>query len=305
MSAANLMRLCLLASLWGGSFLFMRIAAPALGALPTAFGRVLLGAVGLVVLILLMRGRWSYQGKLLPALGLGIINSGIPFLMYSYAAQVLPAGYSAILNAMAPLMGVMIGAAFFAERITAAKAAGVLVGLAGVAVLTQIGPVSMTETVLWAVAACLLATFCYGLAGYLTQRWINRQGGLDNRLLALGSQTGAVLSLLPFMFWQAATQPLALGAVGAQVWLALLALGILCTSFAYVLYFRLIAEVGPLKALSVTFLVPLFGVLWGWLVLGETPGLAHAAGGGLIAVALWLVQRQPATRTAVASRKTH
>lgn len=304
MSAANLMRLCLLASLWGGSFLFMRIAAPVLGALPTAFGRVVLGATGLVVLIVLMRVRWSFQGKLLAALALGVINSGIPFLMYSYAAQVLPAGYSAILNAMAPLMGVMIGAAFFAERITVSKAAGVFVGLAGVAVLTQIGPVSITGPVLWAVAACLVATFCYGLAGYLTQLWISRHGGLDNRLVALGSQTGAVLSLLPFMIWRTATQPLALGAVGMEVWLALLALGVLCTSFAYVLYFRLIAEVGPLKALSVTFLVPLFGVLWGWLVLGEMPGVAHAAGGGLIAVALWLVQRQPAAREVV-SGKAH
>ena len=294
MSAANLARLCLLAALWGGSFLFMRISAPVLGAIPTTFGRVSLGALGLGVLVLSLRVPRAFQGKFVATMVLGVINSGVPFLMYSFAARVLPAGYSAILNATTPLMGVLIGAALFAEKITLAKAAGVLVGLAGVAVLTQTGPLLITGPVLWGVAACLFATACYGLAGFLTRRWITQRGGLDNRLVALGSQLGAVLVLLPFMGWQATQQPLPLNHVPMTVWLALLALGLLCTSVAFVLYFHLIAEVGPLKALSVTFLVPLFGVLWGWLILDETPGWAHAAGGALIAVALWLVQRPSA-----------
>ena len=275
MNAASLVRLFLLAALWGGSFLFMRIAAPVLGAVPTAFGRVVLGAAGLLGLIALMRVPAKFRGMLIVTFVLGAINSGIPFLMFSMAARALPAGYSAILNATTPLMGVLIGVIGFGERLTWAKAAGVLIGLAGVAVLTRTGPVEATATVLWGVAACLVATACYGLAGYLTKRWITQRGGLDSRIVALGSQIGAVLLLLPFAAWEAATHPIAWHEVGTSVWISMLVLGLFCTSLAYVLYFRLIADVGPRKAMTVTFLIPLFGVLWGWLVLGESASLAY------------------------------
>jgi drug/metabolite transporter (DMT)-like permease len=298
MSSASLIRLFTLAALWGGAFLFMRMIAPVLGAIPTALGRVSLGAAGLLALLALLRMPCAFRGRFAATLALGALNSGLPFLLFSFAARTLPAGYSAILNATTPLMGVVIGATVFGERITASKTAGVLVGLVGVAVLMRMGPLPATGPALWGVMACLGATACYGLAGFLTQRWIAQRGGLDSRLVALGSQVGAVLLLLPFMVWDAATRPLDGQAVNPGVWLALLALGLLCTSAAYVLYFRLIADVGPLKALTVTFLIPLFGVFWGWLVLGEAASLAHAAGGGLIAVALWLVLRQPGGRRA-------
>ncbi|MCW5223625.1 DMT family transporter [Verminephrobacter aporrectodeae] len=304
MDFASLARLLLLAALWGASFLFMRIAAPVLGALPTAFGRETLGALGLFALIALLRTPLSFQGKFAATLVLGCINSGIPFLMYALAAQVLPVGYSAILNAMTPLMGVLIGAAAFGERITPAKAAGVLIGLAGVAVLTRAGPLEASAPVLWGLAACLLATACYGLAGFLTQRWITRRGGLDSCIVALGSQIGAMLLLLPFLAREALVHPFAWQDTPTRVWVSMLALGLLCTSLAYVLYFRLIADVGPLKALSVTFLIPLFGVLWGWLVLGERATPAHAMGGGLIAIALWLVLRPGPRSTPVRAAAT-
>jgi drug/metabolite transporter (DMT)-like permease len=302
MNTANLLRLFLLAALWGGSFLFMRIAAPVLGAVPTAFGRVVLGALGLLGLVAVMKLPARFDGKFKATLMLGVINSGIPFLMFSLAARSLPAGYSAILNATTPLMGVVIGALAFGEQLTWSKAAGVFVGLVGVAVLTRAGPVAFAAATLWGVAACLVATACYGLAGFLTKRWITQRGGLDSRIVALGSQLGAVLLLLPFATWDAASHPVAWSEVSSQVWLSMLVLGLLCTSLAYVLYFKLIAEVGPMKALTVTFLIPLFGVLWGALVLGESATMAHAVGGGLIGAALWLVLR-PAP-IAAASQKT-
>lgn len=293
MSAASLARLFLLAALWGGSFLFMRIAAPVLGAVPTAFGRVALGAVGLLILVSLMRTTLSFQGKFIATLALGVINSGVPFLMFALAAKVLPVGYSAILNAMTPLMGVVIGSIAFGERVTPPKVAGVWIGMMGVAVLTRTGPLEMSAALLWGVIACFAATACYGLAGFLTRRWIVQRGGLDSSIVALGSQIGAVLLLLPFLVLEMMTQPLVWYDVNTEVWVAMLALGLLCTSLAYILYFRLIADVGPMKALTVTFLIPLFGVLWGWLLLGEVATPAHAAGGGLIAIALWLALRQP------------
>lgn len=292
----SLIRLLLLAALWGGSFLAMRIAVPVLGALPTAGMRVLLGALGLGLLLALQRIPLRFDGKGRAALVLGVINSGIPFAMYALAAQVLPAGYSAILNATTPLMGVLLGTLFFGERATPSKLAGVCVGLAGVAVLMRTGPLPVNAATLWGVAACLLATLCYGLAGWLTQRWISQRGGLDGRLVALGSQCGAVALLLPFAAGSLLVHPVPLAAISPSVGVALLALGLLCTAWAYVLYFRLIADVGALKTLAVTFLIPLFAVLWGWLLLGEPVSPAHAVGGGLIGVALWLVLRPAPVR---------
>jgi drug/metabolite transporter (DMT)-like permease len=304
MPLPSFLRLILLAALWGGSFLFLRVAAPVLGALPTTFVRVLLGAGGLALLLVALRLRPRFGGKLAATLALGVVNSGIPFLMFALAARSLPAGYSAILNATTPLMGVLIGALAFGERITAARVGGMVLGMAGVAVLAQAGPVALTPQVLGGMAACLVATACYGLAGFLTRRWITERGGLDSRIVALGSQLGAVLVLVPVVAWELLRQPQAAAtwlAAPAQVWGALLALGLLCTALAYVLYFRLIADVGPLKALTVTFLIPLFGVAWGWLLLGEPATLAHAAGGSLIGAALWLVLRPaPAVAAPVA-----
>ncbi|GGC81657.1 DMT family transporter [Undibacterium terreum] len=288
MKLADLSRLLGLSAIWGASFLFLRIIAPVIGAMPTAFFRVLFAMLGLVILLLAMRVKWDMKGKLGVAMTLGVINSGIPFVMYSLAAKVLPAGYSAIFNATTPLMGVVIGALFFRDKLTVAKVAGVLFGLAGVAVLTRTGPVEMTGDILLGALACLVATACYGLASFLTKRWISDKGGLDSKLVAFASQLGATAVLLPFFAYTAInTPPPTWGDSG--VWLALAGLGFICTSLAYILYFRLIADLGPVKSLTVTFLIPPFGVLWGALFLGEQISLAHAAGGALIGIAVWMV----------------
>ena len=270
MNAPSLVRLVVLSALWGSSFLFMRIVAPLWGAVPTAFGRVLLGAVGLMVLVVVMRKRIAFEGKLAASLALGVVHSGVPFLMFALAARTLPAGYSAILNATTPLMAVLIGAMAFGERITPARAAGVVVGMAGVAVLAQAGPVALTTPVLLGMGACLVATACYGLAGFLTRSWITRRGGLDSRIVAMGSQWGAVLALAPFAVWEAANAPPVWLNSSPAVWAAMLALGLLCTSFAYVLYFRLIESTDPARALTVTFVIPVFALAYGVAFLGET-----------------------------------
>ncbi len=136
-----------------------------------------------------------------------MINSGIPATLYSVAAQVLPAGYSAIFNATTPLMGVLIGGLFFSEKLTAAKLGGVFLGLFGVGVLTRAGPVAFDMQLLMGALACLLATTCYGFAGFLARRWLDQAGGLDSRLSALGSMLGATLFLLPLFGYSVITQP--------------------------------------------------------------------------------------------------
>ncbi|MVW75684.1 DMT family transporter [Pseudomonas xionganensis] len=293
MRLADLLRLLLLASIWGASFLFMRIAAPMLGSMPTAFFRASLGMLGLLALLMALRLRWDFRGKLKACLMLGVINAGLPSAMYCLAALVLPAGYSAIFNATTPMMGVLIGMLFFAEALTLSKAAGVAIGLFGVAVLTRTGPVEFDLDLLLGAAACLVATTCYGFAGFLTRRWIGQQGGLDNRLTAFASLCGASLFLLPFFIGSLAVQPPASWG-GLEVWLSLAGLGFVCTAFAYVLYFRLLADIGPIKASTTTFLIPPFGVLWGALLLGEPLSWAYLYGGLLIALALWLVVRPSA-----------
>ena len=300
MKPVDTIRLIALSAIWGASFLFMRIIAPVLGALPTAFFRVLFSSLGLIVILLAWRVRWDFKGKLRATMLLGMINSGIPFAMYSVAARVLPAGYSAILNATTPLMGVLIGALFFSDRLTTTKLIGVILGLAGVAVLTQTGPAAMTPAMLLGAGACLIATACYGLAGFLTRRWITDQGGLDSKLVAMGSQLGAAALLLPFFaLTLGSATPANWGSPG--VWAAMAGLGFICTAFAYILYFRLIADIGPVKSLTVTFLIPPFGVLWGAIFLGEQIGLAHAIGGALIGMAVWCVVRPVGVRLPVRS----
>nr|WP_233092087.1 MULTISPECIES: DMT family transporter [unclassified Pseudomonas] len=284
------MYLLVLAAIWGASFLFMRIIAPEIGTLPTAFFRVSIAAAGLLVILALLRVRWDFQGKFKTVLLLGVINSGIPATMYSVAAQVLPAGYSAIFNATTPLMGVLIGGLFFHERLTPSKIAGVCLGLFGVGILTRAGPVAFDLELLMGALACLLATTCYGFAGFLARRWLDQQGGLDSRLSALGSMLGATLFLLPWFGWNAISHPPASWG-GWSVWLSLLGLGLLCTAFAYILYFRLLTSIGPVKSMTVTFMIPPFGVLWGALLLDEPLSMAHLYGGMLIAGALWLVLR--------------
>lgn len=288
MSPVDIVRLLSLAAIWGASFLFMRIIAPVIGSIPTAFFRVSIAAVGLLVIVGLMRISWDFKGKLKTVMLLGVINSGIPATLYSVAAQVLPAGYSAIFNATTPLMGVLIGGLFFSERLTVAKLGGVFLGLFGVGVLTRAGPVAFDLQLLMGALACLLATTCYGFAGYLARRWLDQAGGLDSRLSALGSMLGATLFLLPLFGYSVISQPPASWG-GWSVWLSLLGLGLGCTAFAYIIYFRLLSSVGPLKSMTTTFLIPPFGVLWGALLLDEPLSMAHVYGGMLIAAALWLV----------------
>ncbi|KGQ13319.1 Uncharacterized protein yyaQ [Beauveria bassiana D1-5] len=178
-------------------------------------------------------------------------------------------------------MGAIIGFSFFSEKLTARKWLGVVLGLAGIMVITSVGDAHSSEEKIAGIIACLVATSCYGVAGFLTRRWISNKGGLDPKIVAFGSQIGATLFLLPFFAWSVATGP-SINWLQGNVWLSVLGLGILCTAVAYIFYFRLIADIGPLRSLTVTFLIPPFGVLWGYLILHETISEAFIIGAVIV-----------------------
>jgi drug/metabolite transporter (DMT)-like permease len=278
MKGRDRLELVLLAALWGGSFLFMRLAAPAFGASALAALRVAVASAVLLPLLLFTqpravagcRGHWGALAAV------GLLNSALPFLCYSYAAQSISAGLASIFNATTPLWGALVARLWLGERLGAQRLLGLALGFAGVLGLAwdKASFKAGASGTGWAVLACLAATLMYGIAANATKRWLT---GVPALALATGSQIVATLALaLPAaLAWPA--QP-----IGATAWIAALALGVLSTGVAYVLYFRLIARVGPANATTVTYLIPLFAVLWGALALQEAVTLSMLAGGAVI-----------------------
>jgi len=281
--AADYARLLVLAAIWGGAFVFLRVAAPVLGPAWTAEVRVLIGALALLGWLRLAGvqvGLWRHRRFYLVVGGTII---ALPFALYSFAAMHAPASLLSIVNSTSPIFGLLWSAAFRDERITARKTAGLALGVAGVALVTRPGDAPGDPLLGWAIAASLLACGAYGLTGVLIKRL---QDGVSSRAMAAGHQLAAALVLLPLLPFLA---PVAApsGLVVANV----LALALLASGVAFVLYFRLITDVGATRALTVTYLIPLFGVLWGWLFLGETLPAAALAGGILILGGTLLVTR--------------
>jgi len=270
MSPALLIEFVLLAALWGSSFLFMRLGAAEFGALPTAGLRVALAALFLLP-VFLVRGVWAdFRRRARPILFVGLLNSGLPFALYAFAVLHVSTGVTAILNATVPLSGALVAWVWLREKPDAQRALGLGLGFLGVCLLVwgksgvdasgQARPDAGLLPLL-AMGAALAATLCYGLAASFTRRHLDGAHPLAN---AAGSQIGAALGLaLPTWFFWPDTAP------GVQAWGALVAVALLCTAVAYVLFFRIIAQAGPSRALTVTFLVPVFASLYGAFFLGE------------------------------------
>ena len=255
----------LLAAIWGSSFLFMRLGTVEFGPLATAAVRVAIAALFLLPIVWLrgllpeLRKNWKR------IFFIGVLNSGIPFACFSFALLSITTGLSAILNATVPMFGALVAWAWLKDKPDASRVLGLVVGFAGVAMLAwdkaTFKPDASGVAPGWAVLACLLACICYGISASYTKRYLS---GLNPLVTAAGSQVGATLGLaLPALWLWPAHMP------GSTAWLALLAVGVLCTGLAYILFFRLIENAGPQRALSVTFLVPVFAVLYGVLFLGE------------------------------------
>ncbi len=299
MTRRNAAELLLLAAIWGASFLFMRIGGPELGSFGLVFVRVT-GAVAVLLPILL----WQGHGAALrqhgwAAAGIGVLNSALPFLAFMVAAQVLSAGLMSVFNATTPIWTALIAWYWLGERPGASRVVGLAIGLAGavglawrhIAVQGAVVPAGIASgagagagagagstgiSLTLGVVACLCAPLLYGLSANLTRKFM---AGRPPMVMAAGSQMGAALfvALPAWVYWP--TTP-----ISAAAWGSAAALALLCSGLAYWLYFRLIAHASATSASTVTFLIPGFAILWGYLALGEKPTGDMVLGSAVILV---------------------
>lgn len=263
MNSANLARLFALAAIWGASFLFMRVTVPVLGPVLLIESRLFLAALFLLVAGFVLRQRVQLRQHWRHFLLLGFFNSALPFLCFGYAALTLSASMLAILNATAPMWGAAIAMLWGRSPVSSTKVLGLLLGVFGVYLLVGPQSVHLQAQDFMAIAAGLMAALCYGIASTYAQT-APGPGPFANAQGSMWASTLLIAPALPFFPAPAVPGP---GVVGA-----VLALGLVCTGLAYLLYFRLIAEVGAASAMTVAFLIPLFGILWGYLFLNEALG---------------------------------
>lgn len=264
MSTKNIIVLIILAALWGASFLFMRVAVPEFGAVMLIEMRVLLA--GLVLLPFWWFSESAVTRK--TALSawphlfvVGILNSSFPFVLFAYSMLFITGGMASILNGTAPIWGAIVAWLWLKQRLSINAVLGLLVGFSGVVILVSDElSVEMNGKTLALIAASF-APILYGVAANYTSEKLSHVSPLS---IATFSQITAAISLLPLLYWFV---PLAWPSLTA--WAAVLALAVVCTSLAYLMYFKLLAEIGSTKAITVTFMIPLFGSLWGAVFIGE------------------------------------
>jgi drug/metabolite transporter (DMT)-like permease len=280
MNLRQLLALVVLASLWGASFLFMRIGAPEMGPVGLIAIRTLVAGLFLLPFLLFYS---SHRGvrRHLPVIALvGVVGSAMPFALIAWATLTVTAGYASILNATTPMFGALVAWIWLGDRLSPSAILGLLIGFAGVFVLVWGRGEMPTPELGTAVVAALTATLLYALAAATTKRYLAEVHPLT---LATLSQLFAALALLPLaLFAVPAQMP------SAEAWWSVLLLGIASTGVAYVIYFNLISQVGPTKTLTVTYLIPAFGLFWGWLFLGEGVTWSMVSGCALILLGVGL-----------------
>jgi drug/metabolite transporter (DMT)-like permease len=277
--------LTLLGAIWGGSFLFMRLAATDFGPLPLVEARLALG--GLVLTPFLWRARAQFSLRLwLRIAAIAAINSVIPFALFAWGAERAPAGIGAITNAMTVMFTYLVAHFFFGERIGARRLIGLTAGFIGVAILAS--GKTAGSGVWQAALAGTAAAVCYGFGINLVRRYLT---GYPSAAVAAANLIAGALLLAPLAAYTWPAQPIATASSVSAV-----LLGVLCTGAAFVLYYRLIARIGAPRASTVTYLIPLFGVIWAWLVLGEPLTVTMALAGALILSGVALSQQRAARK---------
>ena len=278
--------------MWGASYLFMRYAVPSFGPVMMIELRVLIAGLALAAFVYATGGRVGWRRHWRAFLFVGAVGLALPFVLIAQALTVIDASTAAILNALAPLFASIVAAVWIREPITWSKASGIALCVAGTAALMGWTPQPVTLRELGAASLSVIATALYGYTIVFTKVKLREASPMGT---AVGTLLLAAAALAPF------------GVAGGlpsappMAWFALLGLAIVSTTLAFIFYYRLIADVGPVKAITVTLLVPVFGMLWGVLLLGEPLTWGRIAGCGIIlagcALILGLLRWPMAART--------
>lgn len=258
MKPRDVLDMLLIGAIWGGAFPMLRVAAPAFGPVALIGVRV---AIAAVVLLALLRARGELVARARPLFVLAMLNTAIPFTLFAYASLGVTAGTASLLNATTPMFGALLAYLWLGERLGALQVLGIALGFGGIALIVWQGVGAQGPGAGLAVAAGLAGAALYGAAASYARR---RLAGADALVVATGCVCGAALVMVP-----AAALTWPEQGPGALAWGCAAGLGLVCTALAYVLYFRLLPRVGAARAVTVTFLIPVFGVLWGAALLGE------------------------------------
>lgn len=284
MRAKEVASLLAMGALWGGSFAFQRVLVPLFGPLPNTFLRLIFASFSLLAYCLLTRHRLEFKGRIWTFVVLGIVSSALPYTLFAVGAKELSTAILAVLNATAPLFGAVFSAIWLREKVSTTQLMGLFVGAIGVAIVSQVWNGHMGQGALIGVLACLVASACYGLAGVFVVLWAKDVPSLT---LATAGQLFGGIALAPLA---AATWPR--DALPSWSWPMIAVFGVLCSATPYVLYMWLIGKVGATRSLTVTYLIPVFGCVWGLVLLHEPLTLVQVLGGLVILVGTYLVSRK-------------
>jgi len=281
MSLKQFTALLLLASLFGASFLFIKIASPSLGPLFLIESRVVIAAISLIIFARLLKQKIEIKHKWKQLMILSTINAAVPFVLISYAELNISASLAAIINSTTPLFAVIISILWLKEGKNMRTFIGIILGCIGVCILVGWSPIQLNMKSIVSIGAISLAAFFYGLGMVYSKQSFQDMKSFD---LAIGQQLGASIILLPFALLDIPHQLPSMG-----VTISVFTLAILCTSVAYLLFFYLVKSIGSTKTASVTLLVPIFGIIWGVLFLDEQTTLSTYIGLMVILMSIFLV----------------
>ncbi len=260
----------LLGSFWGASFIFMRYTTPEFGAIPLVEIRMGIAALFLLSVLFIQGNVKQLAQNKLHMLVVGILNAAVPFVLLAYATLHLPGGFASILNAMVPMFGAIVAFLWLKERLNWSRIIGLIIGFSGVVSLVWDKLSFNGEGTGPAVLAATIATFSYGFSANYTRRFLKN---VEPLVIATASLLAAAVVCLPLAsFYWPKTNPTSFS------WLCATALGFICTGWAFIIYYRLISKVGPAQATAVTFLIPVFGLLWGRIFLSEVITLKMVLG---------------------------
>jgi len=276
--------LTLLGAIWGGSFLFMRVAAADFGPIALVEMRLSLGAIILLPFLWKAREQFRQPRLWLHLAWIAAVNSAIPFALFAWGAERAPAGIGAITNAMTVMFAALVGFIFYGESIAQKRALGLLLGFVGVVVLasgktagSSVGPAALAGTT---------AALMYGIGINAIRSHLR---GIPAAAVAAATLSIATVLLAPLAIYTWPTHSIA-----TPSWVSAILLGVLCTGTAFVVFYRLINRIGASRASTVTYLIPLFGVVWAWLFLGEQPTRTMLLAGVLILCGVALCQQRAA-----------